>query len=127
MDSADKESELPTRVRAARRALKWTQEQAARESGVGVRTFQMFENGQSWPQPANLRAILRAVGLEVESEEVLDPPRILRGEFPRDIEVFLSMLGAYLNTLPEAQRLEVIHDLTRQIFQAHRGGGTDKS
>lgn len=114
--------DLAVRVREARKARGWTQGQLSEASGVKLRSISSFENGHSFPQPANLRKILRALDMTEEGGEVPDLPRILHGEWPRDIEVFRDMLAAYLVTIPEARRLEVIHDLTRQIFTAHNNG-----
>jgi transcriptional regulator with XRE-family HTH domain len=112
--------DLAARVRDARRARGWTQERLAEESGVKLRSISSFENGHSTPQPANLRKILRVLGLTDEGGDVLEFPTKMPREWPRDIEVFRDMLAAYLATVPEDERLTIIHDLTRQIFAAHR-------
>lgn len=110
------ENDLPARVRAIRRSRGWTQPQMAEAAGMKPRAYQMFEGRQSTPQPENLRGILRAAGLNGDDMDGTAG----RSELPRDIKVFLDMLGAYLMSLPEARRLEIVHNLTRQIFQAHR-------
>lgn len=116
-----RDTDLPKRVRDARRRQGWTQEDVAEKAGMKLRAYQNFEGGHSWPQPANLRGILIAVGLDAAGEEHPEAPRVVAGtEWPRDVDVFLSMLGAFLMTMTEDQRLGVIHDLTRQVFEANR-------
>jgi transcriptional regulator with XRE-family HTH domain len=109
--------ELRTRARTERRRRHLTQEQVAASVGMSARAYQMFEGGQTNPQPANLQAIVTFLGLE-------NPPSNGDGErpelgWPADVQVFLDMMGAYLVAMPRAQRLALIHDVTRQIFVAH--------
>jgi transcriptional regulator with XRE-family HTH domain len=112
--------ELRTRARTERRRRHLTQEQVAASVGMSARAYQMFEGGQTKPQPANLQAIVTYLYLE-------NPPSNGDGErpelvWPADVQVFLDMLGAYLVAMTPAQRLAVIHDVTRQIFVAHSEG-----
>lgn len=116
MSSNDDQS-LAERVRQIRKDRNWTQQDMADAAGMSLRAYQSFELGQSKPQAANLRGLLTAAGLDADDAETAEDSR---SEFPRDTRVFLDMLGAYLNTMSDDQRLEVIHDLTRQIFEANR-------
>lgn len=104
---------LQERARRARRAAGKTQEQIAEEAGVSLRTYQNFEGGRSYPQGGNLRAILRALGLDETQEARAEATR---EEWPPDVRVFLDMFGAYLATMTEEERLRFIHDETRRIF-----------
>lgn len=104
---------LKDRARRARRTAGKTQEQVAEEAGVSLRTYQNFEGGRSYPQGANLRSILHVLGLDETQEAKAEATR---EEWPPEVRVFLDMLGAYLATLPEDERLRFIHDETRQIF-----------
>lgn len=109
---------LRTRVRDRRKdELELTQEQMAERAGVSLRAYQNFENGKGWPQPANLRAILDAAGVDSIPDAVAVATR---GEWPRDIKVFLDMLGAYLATMVDEERLEFIHRMTREVFNGPR-------
>lgn len=110
-------ADLPARVRAARKARGWTQAETAERAGISPRAYQNFETSKGTPQGANLRAILRAVDLDTAGEDTADTTR---AEWPRDIHVFLDVMGAYLSTLSEPERLEQMHALTRQIFEARR-------
>lgn len=132
------EESLAQRARRERRRHKWTQKELARRAGVGLRSVTNFETEKVTPQPANLRAILHALGMEeepgdVEPTEVAPAPRPESGELPEcptcgkiqwpaDIQPFLNMLGAWLITKPEAGRERVIFSLTRQIFEANNHG-----
>lgn len=110
--------DLAGRVRAIRKGRKWTQKQMAVEAGMSVRAYQNFETRKGEAQPENLRGILRAAGLDAE-QPVSEDEQVAaetRASWPPVVAVFLDMLGAYLNSLPEGERLEAIHDLTRQVF-----------
>lgn len=106
--------DLPDRVRRERQRRDWTQKDMAKRVGMSVRAYQNFETRKGSPQGANLRAILRAVDLDPEGEDVAETTR---EDWPRDIRVFLDVMGAYLATMGEADRLETMHRLTRQIFE----------
>ena len=106
--------DFAARVRAERKSRRWTQQELADKASVSLRTVQMFETRKAEPQPENLRLILAAVGINPD-DEVADATR---EDWPLDVKVALDMIGAYLVTFSEDQRLDVIHDLTRQIFAA---------
>lgn len=102
--------ELRAAVRDARKSRDWTQEQVAQKAGVVLRTYQAFENGESWPQRANLEAILTALDMDGEgsSED--------RGDWSPDVGVFLDVLGTYLEGLDDKERLRFIRSETRRLF-----------
>lgn len=108
-------TDLPGRVREERRRRKWTQRQMAEKAGVALRTYQNFEARTGSPQGANLRAILAAVEMD-DSQEAL--AEATRDEWRPSTKVFLDMMGAYLETMPEKDALEITHQITRQIFEA---------
>lgn len=104
---------LPLRARRRRKELGMTQQDVADMAGVSLRTYQLFENEQSHPQPANLRAIVDALGLdapEVTNEPVWEP----------DIRAFLTMVGVYMEGLSDRERERFIASETRRIFQQAR-------
>jgi transcriptional regulator with XRE-family HTH domain len=108
---------LRTKVRERRKdELKLTQEQMAARAGVSLRAYQNFETGNGWPQPSNLSAILDAAGVELPDAVAA----AARDEWPRDIKVFLDMLGAYLDTMTDEERLAFIHRMTREVFNGPR-------
>lgn len=110
------DNELRARVRQERKRRGWTQEETAQRAGVVLRTYQGFESGKSWPQPANLVAILAALDIDEDEELGGDAPR-----WSGDVAVFLDMIGAYLEQLGDAERLRFMRDETRRIFaQMHR-------
>lgn len=77
--------------------------------------MQMFETGKSSGTPANRRAILNALELDPDGN---DTAAETREGWPAEVKVFRDMIAAYLMTMPEERRMKVIHDLTRQIFEA---------
>jgi transcriptional regulator with XRE-family HTH domain len=102
------------RIREERKRRGLSQQEVADMVGMKLRAYNAFENGKSEPQPANRRAIMRAFDpIAAESSDVGEETR---SGWPRDIEVFLDMMGAYLNTLDEDARTDVIHAVTRRIF-----------
>lgn len=120
---------LHLRVREARKLLKMTQREVATKAGIGLRTYQMFEKGGHTPQPANLEAIRWAVGLEEKgaAEPALTPLRVLRppgdaseDAWPLDVRIFLDVMGAFLVTMDEPERIDFIHDATRWIVNRRR-------
>lgn len=134
------EETLAEKARAERKRHKWTQEELARRSGASLRSISNFENERVTPQPANLRAILRALGMDEhladapvapmpETKAHDDPPELPdcptcgKIQWPADIQPFLNMLGAWLITKPEHERERQIFSLTRQIFEANNHGG----
>jgi transcriptional regulator with XRE-family HTH domain len=78
----------PVHCRAARGALKWSQEALAARSGVGLSTIRDFEAERRSPMSANLRAIRHAlesagvVLLPAEPGEGLGPGVRLRWSDP---------------------------------------------
>lgn len=107
------QADFPARVRVERKRRGWTQTDLAKAAHLSLRTVQNFEGRKGDPQPENLRALLTALDIDPDGDEVAARTR---SEWPAPVQVFLDMLGAYLMTLPEDARLEAIHDITRQIF-----------
>jgi transcriptional regulator with XRE-family HTH domain len=106
--------DLPGRVRAERKRRRLTQEEVAKRAGVSPRAYQMFETRKSVPQAENLRAILAALDIDPGDETA----RATRSSWPRDVQVFLDVMGVYLVTLSDEERMATIHDVTRQIFES---------
>jgi transcriptional regulator with XRE-family HTH domain len=106
-------NDLPTRVREERKRRRWTQKDMAAKTGMSLRAYQGFESRSTSPQGANLRAILAAVEIDTTQEEIAEATR---EDWPRDIRVFLDMMGAYLATMPDEDRLAVMSAMTRRIF-----------
>lgn len=111
-------NELAERVREARKAMGLTQADFARKAGVGARTYQMFEGAKSVPQPANLRAILRAAGLdETQINPTGDPTAVaVVRTWPADVSLFLDVMGDYLVSLNDDDRAQVMRDVTRSLY-----------
>ena len=109
--------DFPARVRAERKRQRVTQQQLADAAHVSLRTIQMFEGRKSATTPANRHAIAEALGLDENGNGTAAETR---ANWPAEVQVFLDVIGAYLMTMPEERRMRVIHDLTRQIFEARR-------
>lgn len=101
----------------ARKRLNWTQREAADKAQVSHRAYQDFEGGKTKTQPANLRRIIDALGLEAEDAE---RAQMTRDEWPPETQVFLDMLGAYMDTMTTVDRMTFIREETRRLFNAPR-------
>ncbi|HET7387341.1 MAG TPA: helix-turn-helix transcriptional regulator [Nocardioidaceae bacterium] len=110
--------DLPERAFKRRKDRKLTQEQVASGAGVSLRAYQGFESGKSSPQGGNLRAILAFLDIDPDGD---DDAATTRTTWPADVQVFLDVMGAYLATFPDVERLDAIHNLTAQIFRTTRG------
>lgn len=93
---------------------KETQAEVAERAGVSTRTYQMFETGKTSPQGQTLRKIMDALDL---TNGDVDVAEATRDEWPRDIMVFLDMMGAWLSAQPASRREDLMRDLTRHIFE----------
>ena len=102
--------DLVARVRAERKKRRWTQAQLAEKIGVSLRTIQGFETRKSAMQPENLREVCVVLGIDPDS-----PDRDT--QWRKSTQVFLDVMGAYLDSLPEEAAVQVAHHLARQIFE----------
>lgn len=111
-------TDLAERAFRKRKERKLTQEQVAAGAGVSLRAYQGFEARKSTPQSGNLRSILAFLDIDPAGD---DDAAATRSSWPPDVQVFLDVMGAYLVTFPDAERLNAIHNLTAQIFRTTRG------
>lgn len=102
--------ELGAEIRRRRKGRKLTQRQLADEAGISLRTMVSIEKGEHSTQPGNAEAVMRVLGIDVDAT-------MARASWPPDVQVFLDMMGAFLSTLPEQARLEVIGEITRSIYR----------
>lgn len=109
--------DLHKRVRDARRAMRLTQAEVAKRAGISLGTYQTFETGRSMPQAGNLQAILDVFG-DRFSADAADAAiaESTREAWPGDVRVFLDVMGAFLMTMSDDERLAFIHDETRRII-----------
>jgi transcriptional regulator with XRE-family HTH domain len=109
MGLAMSEETYGLRVARLRDAQGLTQDQFAFRVGIPKRTLQDLELGNvAKPQRRTREKIDAALGLA--------SPEETREEWPLDVRVFLDMLGAWLSTMEEPERMAFIHDETRRIF-----------
>jgi len=115
---------LATAVRSARKRRGWNQQELADEAQVSLGVVNNLERQKTRPQPANLRAILHALGIEPpEESERPDEGDVDVRHWPRDIWIVLDVMGLYLESIPEEKRAEQIHAITRYVFNLAREQG----
>ena len=105
---------LPARVQRERTRRGWTQQEVADRAGISKRTYQNFEAGTTSPQGANLRAILEALEMSTEQEDIAEATR---EGWRVSTRVIADMVGAYLETMDEAEAIKIGYEFTRQIWQ----------
>lgn len=92
--------EYADKIRGAREARGWTQDELAQHSGVPKRTIQEIENARvQKPQRATDLKLRQALDLEG------DPVRE-RSEWPEDVAAIVDIVGAWLMTQPPADRVQ---------------------
>ena len=84
------------RLRAARKALNLSQEDAAHLIGVSFKTYNSWENGKSEPRDSNWRKIEEQ--LKVSAEEMRGEPPSLQID---RIETYLLAIMAHLGIEPD--------------------------
>lgn len=95
------------KIREAREARGWTQDELATHSGVPKRTIQEIENGRvARPQRATDLKLRSTLDLEG------DPVRE-RSEWPEDVAAIVDIVGAYLMTLTPAERITWLAEFMR--------------
>lgn len=95
------------RIRRAREARDWTQEDLARESGVPKRTIQEIENGRvAKPQRATDLKLRGALDIEGDADRE-------RSEWPEDIAAIVDIVGAYMLTLTPTERIQWVADFVK--------------
>lgn len=106
--------ELRTLVVEGRKKRGLTQDELAERAGVSLGTVQNIEGAKTKTQRDKREKVLGALGLSDTDEP--QPPEGVERTWPADVSVFLDVLGTYLLRFDEPTRLQVIHDVTRQIF-----------
>lgn len=127
------EKALAEQVRTARKARRgYTQQMLADDAGVSLGTVSGFEREVTFPQPGNLRAILRALdmedaapgGEETPSSSTPAPPgreelpvcsKCGQTLWPEGYAFVFDILGAYMDTLTPPQRLAFQREVTKPI------------
>jgi transcriptional regulator with XRE-family HTH domain len=98
---------LAGRVRKARRARDWTQEQLAEAAQVAPGTVNRVENAKP-VRPGNILAIVDALGLEIQQPEP--------SAFADDVQLALDLVAKSLHAIPEGpQRHEAVNQLIRFV------------
>lgn len=115
MTSGPDTAPLHERIAEERKRRGLQQDEVAERAGMSLRAYNSFENGRSKPQGRNMRAILSVFELDPSASDQDARDETLE-TWPPEIHVFLDMLGAFLMTMTEAERLAFIHAETRRVF-----------
>lgn len=109
---------LAARVRDERKRRKLTLKELAAMAGVSENTVGNMERGTSFPQGANLTAILAILGITPVSDDV--PPDDQRpgidSTWSPDVRVALDVIGLYLEGFPPEEREAHIANIVRGIM-----------
>lgn len=94
-------------IRAAREAHGWTQDELAQHSGVPKRTIQEIENGRVVkPQRATDLKLRQTLDIE-------GTPGKERAEWPEDVQTIVDIVGATLNAISPAERIQWFAEFMR--------------
>jgi transcriptional regulator with XRE-family HTH domain len=96
--NAEELANLAVRAKRERKRRGWTQQELANRTGVvSLGTVSNFERRKARPQPEHLRAILRALDLEMESGDA--QAEETRGSWSPEVRVFLDVVGVFLSAV----------------------------
>jgi transcriptional regulator with XRE-family HTH domain len=101
MSTQQERKEIGRRFAAARKRRGLTQAEVSERSGVSLGAINNLENGRSLPQVANRTAIVSVIGEDIFGGELADAAR---SAWPKDVQVFIDVLGQYLSVLPPEER-----------------------
>jgi len=101
-------------IARVRREHDWTQADLAEKSGVPQRTIQEIEAGRTdRPQRSTRTALNLALDIEgVAADE--------RATWPIEVQVFLDIMGAFLTTMDETERVRMISGITHWVATRRR-------
>lgn len=92
------------------RELGWSQDRLAEESGISPRAVSDFARRTRTPNEETLDAIAKAM-------KVAPDPNDVRNSWPKEMRVFLDLIGVWLMARPEVEREALMRDLARQIAE----------
>ena len=101
--------ELGLRYRDARRARKMKQEELAEAVGVSLGTIQNLELGKRETHRATLIKIGQVLDLPGDEDEA-------RALWEPDVQAILNMIGTWLMSMSEAERMEFNLEMVRRRF-----------
>lgn len=96
------------RVRAARSAHAWSQEELARVAGVAPNTVGSIEAGRT-VRPSSLAKVMDALNLAAEAEHAW------RNGLPADVQMAIEVIGMALRDMPEQDRPAAVHAMLRAL------------
>ena len=107
--SREQRAEFARRLNEKFRSLGWTQDQLADASGLGLRTVNSFVRGSNVPNEKTLVAIAAAVGID---------PVEVRAQWSEKVQIFLDLMGVWLNAQPEIAQRRIMMEFAQQIADA---------
>ncbi|WP_025159107.1 helix-turn-helix domain-containing protein [Leifsonia aquatica] len=107
-------AEYGKRIKAIRQAAGMKQSELAQEAKVSRATISNIENGSTTPQAEILGRILGALGIETSAPE-----------FEPQTELWLSMMGALIESIPELRRAPVVNGAMRVLADGVREGSSE--
>lgn len=102
--------EYGDKIRGAREATGWTQDELAAHSGVPKRTIQEIENGRV-KKPQRATDLKLRAALDIEGDPVRE-----RSEWPDDVATIVDIVGAYMMTLSPSERIRWVSEFTRHTL-----------
>lgn len=106
----EQRAEIAAQVKEARNERGWSQARLAEEAGVSENTVMKLEHGERATQPAKVRAILDALGIEPLATAI-----DLEG-VPEDVRIFLTVAAQRLGVMEDGQRQKVLTDLYPRLL-----------
>lgn len=104
--------QVAEKVAELRHERGWSQKRLADEAGVSENTVLSIEQGKHTPQPAKLRAVLAALGVEPDQKLLA-----LEG-VPEDVRIFLTVALQRLSVLDAPARARVLADIYPRLLVA---------
>lgn len=116
----------PGDLRNARMKRKWSQERAAEACGVGVATFQRWEQGRSIPHPANMLQLCKIFGdlsaPELKSAESVHDQQSLVTTPQTDILIMTDHLSSSLRQDLTVRLLKIVWSWSHRDHQPEKLG-----
>jgi transcriptional regulator with XRE-family HTH domain len=83
-----------------------TQQQVADLANVSTGTVANIESGRTVPQATKLRGVMQVLGINEDGTL----------SYPKDVQVLLDVIGAWLTKMPDSDRQDAIRVITELIF-----------
>lgn len=108
--------EYARKVKSLRQSAGMTQLELANAAGISRATLIDLENGGRTPQSENIMKVLKVFGVDVEAHR-----------FEEQTELWLSMMGALIEAIPEQRKVETVNQAIRVLSDGVSGRGIVRS